>query len=118
MSKVKSITDKLIKRVEIKLDGKTWPVVINHNLLIDVEDLIGVNVLTGTGLNITQPSAKILRAVLYLALKAAGANYTIEKIGDLIGPHNIMSIQKSILTAWAASMPLPEPDENPTEAAQ
>lgn len=110
----KSVADKVIKKVEVKLDGKAWPIVITHNVLIEVEDLTGLNVLAGE-VNLLKPSAKLVRAVLYLALKRAGAKYTIEQVGDLIGPHNVVAIQEAILNAWAASMPDPEPEsEDPT----
>ena len=116
-SKVKPISEKLIKRVEVKLDGNTWPIVITHNLLIDAEDLTGLNTLTGDVSSLYKPSAKVVRAILYLALKRAGADYTIEQVGDLIGPHNLITIQRAILTAWVASMPQAEPEqENPTTA--
>ncbi len=58
--------------------------------------------------NLLRPSAKLVRAILYLALKGAGAKYTIEQVGDLINPQNIVKIQEAILTAWAAAMPEPE----------
>lgn len=116
----KSIADKLIKKVEVKLDGKAWPIVITHNVLIEVEELSGLNVLAGEA-NLAKPSAKLLRAVLFVALQRAGAKYTIGQVGDLIGPHNMVQIQQAILTAWAASMPDAEPEDDieadPTLAA-
>jgi len=111
------IAEKLIKKVEVRLDGKEWPIVVTHNLLIECEDLTGLNVLAGE-VNLLRPSAKLVRAILYLALRAAGAKYTIEQVGELINPQNIVKIQEAILTAWAASMPEPEQEpENPTKAA-
>ncbi len=96
----------------IGLDGKDWPIVVTHNLLIDCEELTGLNVLAGE-VNLLRPSAKLVRAILYLALKGAGAKYTIEQVGDLINPQNIVKIQEAILTAWAAAMPEPEEETNP-----
>ncbi len=110
------LADRLIKKVEIKLDGKTWPLVITHNVLIEVEDLTGLNVLMGE-VNIARPSAKLLRAVLFLALRRAGADYTLEQVGELINPGNLVMIQEGILTAWAASMPEEKPQDPPTAPA-
>lgn len=113
----KTAVEKVIKRVEVNLDGKAWPVVITHNVLIECEELTGLNVLAGE-VNLLKPSAKLVRALLFLALKRAGARYTLEEVGDLITPHNIVSIQEAILTAWAASMPEPEKESgDPTPAA-
>lgn len=114
----KKIADKLIKRVQVLLDGKEWPIVITHNVLIECEELTGMNVLTGD-VNLLRPSAKLLRALLFLALQRAGAKYTIEEVGDLITPHNVVKLQEAILTAWAASMPGPEEvdEERPMKAA-
>jgi hypothetical protein len=118
---IRNIADKLIKKVEVRLDGKDWPIIITHNVLIDCEELTGLNVLSGDA-NLIRPSAKIIRALLFVALKRAGAKYTLEEVGDLINPHNLVPIQQGILAAWAASMPEPEPkpeedEERPTPAA-
>jgi hypothetical protein len=112
-------TEKLIKRVEIRLDGKNWPIVITHNVLIECEDLTGLNVLAGE-VNLVRPSAKLVRGLLYLALKRAGAKYTLAEVGDLITPHNIVKVQEALLTAWAASMPDEEEstEDRPTTAAE
>jgi len=113
----RKLANKLIQKVEVRLDGKTWPIVITHNMLIECEDLTGMNLLSGE-VNLLRPSAKLIRALLFLALQQAGAKYTIEQVGELITPHNIVTIQQGILTAWAASMPEPEPeDTRPTPAA-
>ncbi|HEV8189440.1 MAG TPA: hypothetical protein VGP83_16925 [Pyrinomonadaceae bacterium] len=115
MTGKKTIADKLIEKVEIRLDGVNWPIVITHNVLIDCEALTGLNVLTGEA-NIVRPSATLIRALLYLALKRAGATYTLEQIGDLIGPQNIALLQEGLLKAWAASMPPEDDTADPTQA--
>jgi hypothetical protein len=111
--------EKLIKKVEIRLDGKNWPIVITHNVLIECEDLTGLNVLAGE-VNLVRPSAKLVRGLLYLALKRADAKYTLAEVGDLITPHNIVKVQEALLTAWAASMPDEEDsnEDRPTRAAE
>jgi hypothetical protein len=112
--KQSSLAEKLIERVEIALDGRSWPIVITHNVLIDCEELTGLNVLSGE-VNLLRPSAKLVRALLYLVLRRAGAKYTLEQVGDLITPGNMVAVQEGLLTAWAASMQ--KPAANPTPAA-
>jgi len=118
---VRKIADKLVQKVEILLDGKTWPIVITHNILIECEDLTGLNVLSGDA-NLVRPSAKLMRALLFLALQRAGAKYTIEEVGDFITPHNLVTIQRGILAAWAAALPAPDEVKgdpaDPTKAAE
>ena len=106
----RKIADKLVEKVQIRIDGKDWPIVVTHNVLIDCEELTGLNVLTGEA-SLARPSAKLVRALLYLCLQRAGAKYTLEEVGDLITPHNLVMVQEGLLKAWIASMP-PEEEED------
>src|SRR4051812_45130295 len=92
--KVHSISDRLVKRVEVKLDDKTWNLVVTHNVIVDAEDALGEggNILSGET-NLIRPSAKTLRALLWAALKQAGAKYSLEELGELIHPGNLVMIQ-------------------------
>jgi hypothetical protein len=115
--RIRSIADKLTKKVEVKVGGETFSIIITHNTLIECEQLTGLNLLAGEA-NILKPSFTLMRALLYVALKHAGAHYTIEQVGELIHPQNLLAIQEALITAWAASMP----DEDaapgrPTQAA-
>src|SRR6266851_4886208 len=112
----RKLADKLVKKVQVHLDGKDWHIVVTHNVLIECEELTGLNVLTGEA-NILRPSAKLLRALLYVCLKRAGASYTLEQVGDLITTQNLVLMQEGLLNAWAASMPEAEGEEHPTQAA-
>ena len=111
----KPIAEKLIRKVELNLDGKVWPLAVTHNVLIECEELTGLNLIAGD-VNLLRPSAKLVRALLYVVLRRAGAQFTLEQVGDLINPKNIVLVQESLLTAWAASMPVPDETENPTPA--
>lgn len=115
----RKIADKLIQKVEIKLNGKKWPLLVDHNVLIECEELTGLNMLTGEA-GMLHPSAKAVRALLYLCLKRAEAEYTLEQVGKLITPHNIVKVTEGLLTAWAASMPEQDEEESegPTRAAE
>jgi hypothetical protein len=112
----RKIAEKLIKKVQIRLDGKDWPIVVSHNVLIECEELAGLNMLTGEANFIMRPSAKVVRALLFVCLQRAGADYTIEEVGDLITPQNLVMIQDGLLNAWAASMPEVEEEKHPTQA--
>lgn len=111
----RKIADRLVQKVQIRLDEKDWPLVVTHNILIDCEELTGLNVLTGEA-NLMRPSAKLVRALLYLCLRRAGAVYTLDEVGDLINPQNIVLVQEGLLKAWAASMPEVAEDKDPTKA--
>ena len=113
----RKIADRLIQKVQIKLDGKDWPLVVTHNVLIDCEELTGMNILTGEA-NVMRPSFKLVRALLYLCLRRAGASYTLEQVGDLISPDNIALVQEGMMKAWVASMPEAVEDEHPTKAVE
>jgi hypothetical protein len=116
----RKIADKLIQKVEVRLDGKNWPLLVDHNVLIECEELTGLNMLTGEA-GMMRPSAKAVRALLYLCIKRAGAKYTLQQVGKLITPHNIVKITEGLLAAWAASMPERDEEEgedDPTKAAE
>ena len=113
----KPITEKTIRKVELKLDGKIWPLAVTHNVLIECEELTGLNLIAGET-NLLRPSAKLVRAFLYVALRRAGAKYTLEQAGELITPKNIALVHHALLTAWAASMPVPDDAEGSAPVAQ
>jgi hypothetical protein len=112
----RTIADKLTRKVVIHIDDEDWQIVVTHNVLIECEELSGLNLLTGDA-NLMKPSAKLVRALLYCCLRRAGAKYTIEEVGDLITPENLVMVQEGLLNAWAASMPIAVVDENPIPAA-
>lgn len=109
-----SAADRVIKKVTIILDEREWPIIIDHNVLIDCESLTGLNMLTGT-VNLARPSATLIRALLYLALKRAGAKYTLEEVGSLIHPGNMNVVMAGLGAAWKASNPDPEPEDEDEE---
>lgn len=103
-----TIADKLIRKVELRLNHEDWPLVITHDVLIECERLTGKPLLAGG--DVLRPSARLLQALLYLTLRRAGATYSLKQVGDLITPRTSERIRGAILDAWAASMPDPEPE--------
>jgi len=109
---IKSIANKVVDKVIVKLDGRDWQLVVNHNVLCELETLTGVNALFGADNVFTRPSAKTLRALLFLCLREQGAEYTLEEVGALITAKTLPLITKGILLAWVASMPKKEDVES------
>jgi hypothetical protein len=103
-----AIADKLIRKVEIRLDGADWPLVVTHDVLIECERLTGKKMLAGG--EALRPTARLVRALLCIMLRRAGATLTVKEIGQLITPGNAEQIHSKIIDAWAASMPEPKPD--------
>lgn len=59
-------------------------------------------------INLWRPSAKLLRAALYLVLRLSGARLSIEQAGAM-NPRS-PRIWRALEDAWIASMPEPEPE--------
>lgn len=80
---VKSIADKLIEKIIIRLgDGTEWAIILTCNVLCEFEKM--------TGLDITFGSTEFMnsmtntRALLYLCLREQGAQYSLEEVGALM----------------------------------
>lgn len=97
----------LIPRVGFLYDGQSWPLLFTHRVLLACEQETRVDMLAA---NLADPSAGLLRALLFFALERAGAECTREQVGALITPRSLPRIRATLLAAWAASMPAPEPD--------
>lgn len=98
---------RLTSRVELDLDRRVWPLVLTHRVLLECEELTGVPLLAEVNLL----SAKLIRALLFCALKRAGAPYTLKQVGDRIRPKSIDRIHEAVRSAWVAAMPEPEEDD-------
>lgn len=103
-----TLANKLVPKVKIRLDGKEWPLVCNHNILCDLEDMTGLNVLFGAEATLAKPSAKVIRAWLFLCLREQGAEYTLQQVGELITQNNLHLIVKGLVDAYVAAMPAKE----------
>jgi hypothetical protein len=110
-----SLPDRLSPRVYFALGTQRWPILFTHRVLLDCEELTGVDMLAA---NLGNPSAALLRALLFLALERAGAGLTIDEAGSLITPFSLRSIRGMILAAWSASMPAPEPTKAESRKAR
>lgn len=103
-----TIAHRLTKPVEIPLQGKRWRILFTHRVLLDIEELTGQPAMR---VNLAQPSAKLLRACLFAALREAGAGISLADAGALLRPGAAARIRAALIEAWRASMPEPEPEE-------
>ncbi|MCU1326646.1 MAG: hypothetical protein JWN34_2016 [Bryobacterales bacterium] len=91
------------KPVTIKIDGTEWPIELDTNDLIEVEEMTGHNVLMGA-VNLMLPSFGLLRALLYVALKKGGAKFKLEEVADFIEMDNAVELRDSLIAAWRGDM--------------
>jgi hypothetical protein len=93
-----------VSKVQVRLDGKDWPLVVTTNVLCDLEEMTGLNTLGGVETSLVKPSARMVRAWLWLCLREQGATYTLEEVGALINHKNIKLIITALTTAYINSM--------------
>lgn len=108
------LAERLTPRVELAIGGARWPVLFTHEVLLDIEGLTGHSVLHGQ-VNLWNPSASVLRAVLYLVLRRAGAGYSLQDAGRLLAPGQGAGVRRQLQAGWIASMPEPEAAETGRE---
>jgi hypothetical protein len=106
------VANKVIDRVVVLLDGREWQLVVTTNVLCELESMTGVNALFGAESVFTRPTAKTLRALLYICLREQGAEYTLEEVGNLITAKTLPLVTKGLMLAWVASMPKKEDVES------
>lgn len=76
--------------VTIQVDGKSYELVHDFNLLVKVEEECGRNLLAA------RPDAGTLRAMLYAHLLTKNPAMTLEAAGKLIRPDTIEAISEAI----------------------
>jgi hypothetical protein len=100
-----TLAQRLTRRVEFRIAGQAWPLVITYRVLLDCQELAGVDML---GQNLGDPSASLLRALVYCALQYAGAPCSIDDVGRAIA-RAPRKARRILAEAWRASLPDPEP---------
>lgn len=98
----------LTERVEYSIGGRAWPLIFTHRALLSCEKLTGVDMLAA---NMAAPSAVLLRGLLFSALSCIGCECSLGEVGRSITRGRLRSVRATVVQAWAASMPEPEPDE-------
>src|SRR5580658_555412 len=102
-----SIAHRLTASVELSALGRSWRILFSHRVLLDIEELTGLDAMR---VNLAQLSARLLRVVLFTALREAGAPVTIEEAGAMLRPGHFERIRGGLIDAWRASFPEPEPE--------
>ena len=110
-----ALSDSLSPRVEFAFGGRRWPILFTHRVLLACDALTGVDMLAA---NLGNPSAALLRALLFLALERAGAGCTLDRVGALFNARSLRTIRSTIVAAWRASMPAPDPATTAAKAGK
>ena len=100
--------ERLIRPVPLTLGGKSWSVLITYGVLLDCEETTGAD-LFGNLASLSNPSARVLRGLLWAALKRSGAKLTPRDVGEMVNHRNLPEIRQQLSAAFVASMPDPEP---------
>src|SRR5579864_2276816 len=109
------IVQRLTRRVEIEAGGKLWPLLFTHRVLMEIEERSGLDIMAG-GLNLNVPSAKVLRAAVFVLLQAAGASFSEVEIGNMLRGR-LSELRIALLDAWNAAKPEPVKETSDNQAA-
>lgn len=102
---MRSLADLLVKPVLFQFGGETWRLLITYGVLLDCESESDADMLGSTE-GIVSPSAQVLRALLWAALRRAGARWSIEEVGAMIKElRQIAGIRRALQQAFIASLP-------------
>lgn len=115
----KKLVEKLNGVIEVKLDGKTWPLVVTNRIIMEIEDKTGMNLISGANGNLSNPTVRVTSTVMHELLLRAGAKYTFDQVVDFIHLGNMGACIQAIHAAWHLSSvpPKPESPSDPTIAA-
>jgi hypothetical protein len=114
---VRSLAELLNTPVWVTAGGRQWPLVITHGVLLECGRELGVDAIGG-GLDVVNPTARLMRALLWAALARAGADLSLHQAGDLIGIGSLAAMRRVLLMAWIRSMPDPEAPKKPKQYAR
>jgi len=103
------IAHSLTKPVEISAGDRRWRIVFTHRVLLDLEEITGLDAMR---VNLRNLSARMLRGVLFAALRDAGSPLSIEEAGAMLRPGAFEHIRGALIAGWVASFPDPDPDED------
>lgn len=95
----------LLPRVEYRFAGRSWRLLFTHRALLICQDTTGLDVLNA---NLIDPSASLLRGLLYGLLTAVDAPCSIDEVGGEFRPGSIPGIRQKVIEAWIASMADPK----------
>src|SRR3954466_15447769 len=89
----------------VSLGGRCWWLRITHQALLDCEESTGIDMLSA-GAELRRPTLRLLRALLWAALRSAGAPWSELDVGRQLATIGAMHrAHLAVLEAWASSMP-------------
>jgi hypothetical protein len=106
-----TLAQRLTRRVEFRIAGQAWPLVITYRVLLDCQEIAGVDML---GQNLGDPSASLLRSLMYCALQYAGAPCSLEEVGRAIA-RAPQKTRRILAEAWRASLPDADPEREASD---
>lgn len=89
---------------------------LDFNAIATAEELTGKNILAAGAL--TEPSARDVRALLFAMLKHEDANLTLEDVGAMLHPGNVLAVTQAIKAAIEQAMPPKAEAEGEGDEAQ
>lgn len=95
----------------IAIDGKRWPLLITHGVLLHCERETGLDMLNS--FRIVQANSGTLLALLWASLARAGTEYSTRDLGAFLTLGNVGIVRRQLIRAWIGSMPerRPAPEE-------
>ena len=91
----------------LSFGGRRWWLRITYRVLLWAEESTGVDMLAAST-DITRPSSRVIRALLWAALRQDGSEWTEQQVGRCLNLNNVFAIHRAVFDAWIASMPAPE----------
>jgi hypothetical protein len=115
--------ERLTRKVAISLGGKSWQLLFTYGVLLEFEEVSGLDTLAGE-FDPIQLSGGHLRAVLFALMARAGFAGSIADVGHLLTLRNLPEVRAAVIEAWIVSMPEPEkesaqdPDDDPAKRVE
>jgi hypothetical protein len=88
--------------------GQAWNIVSDYNVLCELEEMTGVNVLFGQEASLAKPTATLVRAWLFLALRQQGAKLTLQEVGAQLTMDKVPEVLQRLTESWFGPMPQPK----------
>jgi hypothetical protein len=112
----KSAADLLQEMTTVTIEGKTYTLVMSHEVYIEAERLSGLSTITDAARFFVNPERRTLVPTFYALLKHAGAEYTLEQVAGMLKTNkNLKTIFQIVTSAYTLSQ-TPEGDASPTVA--
>ena len=110
-----SADDPTIHPVKLELEGEEYTLIFDFNSIALAESITKVNLLEA--IEFKGITAAQYRGIFYASLLKAQPEITLAEAGSLITLRYMPLITDAMVSAWIASMPAKDNEENPLEPA-